>query len=141
MCADPALALAPVAPLDLVIDAVAARSGDRLTQAFDRWLRAVAAHRATDPSWRPEKERTMADDPKEETDALRAWLDEQEAGFPAWVADYGADLVWDFDPATLPVLEEVLRGSVPSPPNWAGRSAEGSGTVRRGTSARHSDGT
>lgn len=111
--ADPVLELTPVAPIDLLIDAVTGRSGDRLTETYDRWAHAVEVHRHGNPSWQPEKQRTMADPPAEETEALRIWLEEQEAGFPAWVADFGAGSVWDFDPASLPTVEEVLRTFVP----------------------------
>lgn len=113
-CADPVLGLAPVAPLDLLLAALATRSGDRLVGVYDRWAGAVEEFRARDSSWRPVKQRTMADPPERETAALREWLAEQEAGFPRWVAEYGAGEVWDFEPASLPAVEEALRRSVAS---------------------------
>lgn len=113
--ADPVLALDPVAPVELLVDVVTARSGDRLTGTYDRWARAVESHRGSDRLWQPQKQRTMADDSPEDTEALRSWLEVQETGFPGWVADFGAGGVWDFGPASLPALEEVLRRSVDGP--------------------------
>ncbi|GAB2658210.1 hypothetical protein [Nocardia goodfellowii] len=107
--ADPVLELTPVAPIDLLSDVVTDRSGNRLTETYDRWAHAVEVHRHSNPSWQPEKQRTMADPPAEDTDAVRVWLTEQEAEFPAWVTEYGAGFVWDFDPASLAAVEDVLR--------------------------------
>jgi len=39
---------------------------------------------------------------------LGAWLAAQEAAFPAWVAGTGQE--WDFSPASVDRLEELIRG-------------------------------
>jgi len=40
---------------------------------------------------------------------LREWLGAQEAAFPAWAAATGQD--WDFSPASVDRLEELVRGA------------------------------
>ncbi|QYN36950.1 hypothetical protein K1T35_06720 [Pseudonocardia sp. DSM 110487] len=107
--ADAALGLAPVAPHELLAEVVSVRSGDRLTRTFDRWAGAVETQRAAAQSWRPDKQRTVADGPELDRAGLETWLSTQESRFPEWVAAYGANSAWDFRPETLPALETMLR--------------------------------
>lgn len=107
--ADPALGLAPVAPVRLVLAAAEAGDGERFATRYAEWAAAVARLTRQRPGWRPVKEPTNADGPPTGSPHLDAWLAARAAAFPAWTAAYGPGVRWDFSPATLDALETVLR--------------------------------
>ncbi|MFD3942694.1 hypothetical protein [Streptomyces sp. NPDC058579] len=107
---DPALGLAPLDPLELIISA---QEGDRsgaFTEAADELRAAVAAHREREPGWKPAKEPTPGLDPWA-ADAphpwLAGWLTERRDDFPAWAADAGPG-AWDFSPESLETLGRLM---------------------------------
>jgi hypothetical protein len=76
----------------------------------------VADRRATDPSWSPTKERTLADEPEpaEPADSLATWLAERERGFDRWLREYaGGSRDLDFSAASLPALHTLVRRTMP----------------------------
>lgn len=110
--ADPALGLAPAAPVALVM--AAAGDGGRLAAQYEEWRRAVSARETARPGWHPVKEPTNADAPSSDSAHLRGWLAERRAAFPGWARRY-PEVRWDFSPESLDALETVLRREVRSP--------------------------
>ncbi|BDB39818.1 MULTISPECIES: hypothetical protein [Mycobacterium] len=51
----------------------------------------------------------------DDADVLADWLAERQAAFPGWVQRYGAQLRWDFSPATLDDLEGVIWSQAVAP--------------------------
>jgi hypothetical protein len=102
--ADPALDLPAVVPGDLI------EEDGEPTATYDEWAAAVAERRATDPDWEPVVEYTPGLGPEDNADsaATDRWLTEREDRFPAWVARWAPDGVWDFSPSSLDRLAELL---------------------------------
>ncbi|MDX3310078.1 hypothetical protein P1S61_13465 [Streptomyces sp. ME08-AFT2] len=113
---DPALGLAPVSPLALVARAVRTRTGSVFTEEAARLAEAVAGLRRREPDWAPavvprpgQADRTAGADHPE----LLRWLAVRSREFARWANDAGPagddGRHWDFSPASLDVLETVLR--------------------------------
>jgi hypothetical protein len=113
---DTELGLAPVSPRQLMATAVDRRDGERFDAVYATWSAAVEELTASQPSWRPVKEPTPGLDPAARTDDahLVGWLAERSAGFEAWMSAYAPDGTWDFSPASLDALEEVVRRVTPT---------------------------
>ncbi|RZU54008.1 hypothetical protein EV385_5945 [Krasilnikovia cinnamomea] len=109
---DEALGLPAVAPGDLVSRA------DDLAATWAALAAAVRARQAAHPGWSPVKEPTpdMIEDRRPVVlPWLGDWLAEREKSFPAWAADTGVDAAaWDFTPASVDVLETVVRHRLPT---------------------------
>ncbi|MFF3260570.1 hypothetical protein ACFYWO_15540 [Streptomyces sp. NPDC002932] len=105
---DPALGLAPVGPLELIIAAQERAEPGAFTEAADGLRAAVAVHREREPGWKPAKEPTPGLDPAAAAAPhpwLAGWLAERLDGFPAWAAGTGvAAEEWDFSPGSLETL-------------------------------------
>jgi hypothetical protein len=82
------------------------------------WEKAVAWHRAANPQWVPKKRRTPGVDPFEADPAdaahIAAWDAGRRDAFAAWRETYGAGATWDFGPASLDVLENLLARITPT---------------------------
>ncbi|GAA2860600.1 hypothetical protein Acy02nite_56850 [Actinoplanes cyaneus] len=102
--ADPALDLPEVTPAELFEEEGLA------AETFDAWASAVAARTRTEPGWRPVKEPTPGLDPHPApaSPEVDAWLAGREADFPRWVARWAPDGTWDFSPASLNRLADLL---------------------------------
>ncbi|MFF6802095.1 hypothetical protein [Streptomyces sp. NPDC012616] len=113
---DPALGLAPLSPLSLVARAVRTRTGSVFTEEAAGLAKAVAELRRHKPGWAPavathpgQDARTAGADHPE----LLRWLGVRAREFARWTDEAGpaADggRHWDFSPASLDLLETVLR--------------------------------
>ncbi|MEV0650785.1 hypothetical protein AB0I28_36575 [Phytomonospora sp. NPDC050363] len=112
--ADPALGLEPVTPVLLLRRAFEVRDAARFTEAHDRLLGAVEEKKRADPSWRPAKEPTDADQPDPDSAPLARWLADRAAAFGDWTAAYSPDGNWDFSPDSLTRLQELVRRETPT---------------------------
>ncbi|NLU66658.1 hypothetical protein [Streptomyces sp. HNM0574] len=112
VCPDPELGLSPLAPFLLIAYAVRTRTGDAFTREAERLRAAVDGLREHRPGWQPATDlhpveaerRSGADHPE-----LARWLDARQRAFPAWAEGSGAADRWDFTPASLTLLEDVVR--------------------------------
>ncbi|MGW4367810.1 hypothetical protein ACWEKT_19400 [Nocardia takedensis] len=112
--------LAPVAPSAVMVDCVRERTGTVCTAIHTGFSRAVAAARAADPTWSPDKEWTPVVDSTitpVTSEFLATWSAERAAAFPRWSATYGAT-DWDFSPDSLDDLEELTRAHLGSPADF-----------------------
>jgi hypothetical protein len=116
--ADKALGLSPVFPLRLVTQAVREQTEREFSDVCAEWEKAVARHRAANPQWVPKKKRTPGVDPFEADPAdaahIAAWDAGRRDAFAAWRETYGAGATWDFGPASLDVLENLLARITPT---------------------------
>lgn len=113
--ADPALRLDPVSPVHRLREAVAVRDGERFTQGVRPWgargRRAVAyrpgvaSGQGVDRGRRPGGPGVGATGRVVVTTGRR---------LSDWVAAYAPDRAWDFTPASLRVLEELVRRVTPT---------------------------
>lgn len=106
--ADPDLALPTVIPAELLEEEGLA------AETFVQWTRAVAARRTAEPGWQPVKEPTRGLDsvPAPASSEAEAWTAAREADFPRWVARWAPDEEWDFSPASLNRLADLLNRSL-----------------------------
>jgi hypothetical protein len=86
-----------------------------LRKAYDHWITAEPRDRVEQCRKRRLNVKRKAWRKLSDDEYLRRWLGEREAGFEAWVRDYGGDAVWDFSPDSLGSLEALVvqRGSTP----------------------------
>ncbi|MFF9018568.1 hypothetical protein ACF09C_37105 [Streptomyces sp. NPDC014870] len=135
---DPALGLAPLDPLGLIVAAQERDRSGAFTEAADELRAAVAAHRerVAEPGWKPAKHATPGLDPGA-ADAphpwLAGWLAERADGHPAWAADAGAGSAagsgtWDFSPESLETLGRLMVDRFPDKEVY--RAAEGTPFVQ-----------
>ncbi|WP_354645348.1 hypothetical protein [Kitasatospora camelliae] len=113
---DAALALAPVAPMLLIGQALSGRTGDEFSAAAGRLGEAVAGLRKERPGWEPVKDHTPGVDPEPEVPEhpwLAGWLAERKRAFPTWVQETGqVEGIWDFSASSLDVLERLAKERV-----------------------------
>ncbi|MFE2407373.1 hypothetical protein ACFXDE_03395 [Kitasatospora sp. NPDC059408] len=115
---DPALGLPPLSVGLLVDVALAERSGEVFGREYERLLAAVAAVRAVDSGWAPEKEASPLDPvgPQPDDPELADWLRERRAGFGAWAGRLrGGRDAYDFSLASLDALEREVRARCAGP--------------------------
>lgn len=98
---DPTLGLDAVSPVQLMMDAVRTRDGERFTALYGEWERAVQRVKQTQPLWPAGED-------------LVGWLAHRSDAFPGWVATYAPVGAWDFSPDTLPALEDLVRRVTPT---------------------------
>ncbi|HEY1177074.1 MAG TPA: hypothetical protein VGF17_13035, partial [Phytomonospora sp.] len=77
------------------------------------WSRAVEGKRREDPSWRPVKEPSDADQPDPGSAPLAAWLAERVATADVWARTFGPDGDWDFSADSLTRLQALVRRVTP----------------------------
>lgn len=97
----------PIPPLALLVQVLTDRTGDVLTQAQAALIR---------PGPPPAREPTPGVDDIEVVDTspwLADWLAAREKSFPAWSAGAGGD--WDFSPASLETLNQLVKRRLPGP--------------------------
>lgn len=114
--ADPALQLAPVSPLHLLMAQVRRRgSGEPgpLVTALQRWRTAVDDHRAAHPEWDVVTEPVLTDGMPimPASDVLDDWLRARQRAFPAWAGTHGG--IWDHTPDTLDDLAALVFRTTP----------------------------
>lgn len=116
--ADKALALPPAFPLQLIARAIQERTEHEFADVYAVWQAAVARHQVDNPRWTPTKTRTPGVDPFEMSPAdaahIAAWVAERRGAFSQWARTYGADVAWDFRPASLDALENLLARITPT---------------------------
>ncbi|MEV6326082.1 hypothetical protein AB0M45_33720 [Nocardia sp. NPDC051787] len=112
--ADSTLTVEPISPLRLLRDAAEVRDGQRFTAVYDRWSCAADEKKRADPTWKPVKEHTTADRPDPESIPLADWLTRRSGSFQDWADTYAPDTTWDFTPASLASLEELVRRVAPT---------------------------
>ncbi|MEV0366734.1 hypothetical protein [Nocardia fusca] len=112
--ADATLAVEPISPIRLLREVAEVRDGERFTVAHDRWACAVDEKKRADPSWRPVKEHTTVDRPDPESIPLAEWLSRRGGSFQSWVDNYAPDTTWNFTPASIALLEELVRRVTPT---------------------------
>lgn len=106
---DLSLGLSPLAPADVLIEAVTRRDGRQFARACSMVEKAVAERHAQVPDWEPVKIRLLGLDPPPPSEFLNRWLAEREQTFPEWAAAHGEYGTWDFSATSLDALEELLR--------------------------------
>ncbi|WP_407288207.1 hypothetical protein [Streptomyces sp. BP-8] len=115
---DAALEADPILPMLLIADALNVSSGSVFTEAVASLSAAVEAVRTHDPQFTPAKEHTPGVDPDPEVPRypwLSGWLNEREKTFAVWVEETGLPAqTWDFSPASLDVLERLVRERFPA---------------------------
>ncbi|MGG7569454.1 hypothetical protein [Streptomyces sirii] len=115
---DVALGADPISPMLLIADALNVSSGSVFTEAAAALSAAVEAVRTRDPQFTLVKEHTPGVDPEPEVPQhpwLSSWLAEREQTFAAWIEETGLPAqTWDFSPASLDVLERLVRERFPA---------------------------
>ncbi|MDG4859654.1 hypothetical protein P8605_16095 [Streptomyces sp. T-3] len=111
---DPALGLEPVVPILLVGQAVYEKTQNVFATVALRMRKAVVEHKAAHPGWKPERVRTpwVRFGELDECGALwKHWPNERFHDYLKWWADEagGGRERWDFQPASLDALEELVR--------------------------------
>jgi hypothetical protein len=121
-----ALALPPICPADLVVDALETGRGGVFAGAHRTLRLAVTQRQASEPGWEPHQEPTpglgqqLGVQPSAE---LGAWLAARKAGWAAWLAEYGqAPERWDFSVASLDELESLSLRRVSDPRTLAAQA-------------------
>jgi hypothetical protein len=114
--ADKVLELEPVFTRQLVVRAIDEPTEHEFSDVYAAWADAVTRHRAANPGWTPTKKHTPGVDPfemsPEDAAYIAGWDAERRAAFPRWSETHGGD--WDFGPASLDTLENVLRQVTPA---------------------------
>lgn len=117
--ADTAIGLAPVYPLRILARAVGGKSEHEFCTVYAAWEKTAARHRAANPNWIPAKTRTPGVDPVEVSPAdvayITTWANQRQAAFARWSQTYGPHVAWDFGPASLDALENLLQYITPTP--------------------------
>lgn len=107
-----------IEPMPLVLDAVTRRTGTVWATEYERVMAEAARRRADDDGWEPHRADPPAlptgtgDDPPDPW--LTRWLTTRRERFDAWSADTGRAQEFDFSPASLVPLAQVVRLRIPS---------------------------